>query len=251
MRLEHLVGQAITYLRRLHNDSRWLTTSEVMSALVADRRVLEVSALHPRAQDQWRRIRFVIDQARAWSEVEHGGLRAYLAWAARQNEEGSRVAEAILPETDVDAVRIMTIHAAKGLEFPMVVMSGMSSQGNRGRGVRLIWPPDGGYGVRLTKLVQTNDFEALLPLDEQMDEYERRRLLYVAATRARDHLVVSLHRDVSNRDTGAEVLAGVGAASFAGAESFAASSGVVLPATGRRGAMGLPSVEPCMASCRS
>ena len=32
------------------------------------------------------------------------------------------------------------------------------------------------------------------PLDEQMDDEERRRLLYVAATRARDHLVVSLHR---------------------------------------------------------
>ena len=42
--------------------------------------------------------------------------------------------------------------------------------------------------------MQTNDFEVNLPLDEQMDEYERRRLLYVATTRAKDHLVVSLHR---------------------------------------------------------
>ncbi|HEX8509972.1 MAG TPA: UvrD-helicase domain-containing protein [Propionibacteriaceae bacterium] len=221
---EHPVGRAMAYLRHLHYDSRWLTPSEVLAAVVADRRMLEVSALGPRAQDSWRRLRFVVDQARAWSEVEHGGLRAYLAWAARQSEEGSRVAEAILPETDVDAVRVLTVHAAKGLEFPMVVMSGMSSQANPGRGVRLIWPPSGGYSVRLTKHVQTNDFEAVLPLDEQMDSYERRRLLYVAATRARDHLVVSMHRDLGGRATNAKVLAGVIAGVSAGVETFVGSA---------------------------
>lgn len=234
---EHPVGQALAYLRRLHRDARWLTPSEVLGALVADRRMLEVSALQPRAQDQWRRLRFVVDQARAWTEVEHGGLRAYLAWAGRQSEEGSRVAEAILPETDVDAVRVMTVHAAKGLEFPMVVMSGMSSQGNRHRGVRLLWPRAGGYAVRLTKHVQTNDFEAVVPLDEQMDAYERRRLLYVAATRARDHLVVSLHRDLKGNETSAKVLSGVGAGSVPGARPFTGPAVVTAP---RAAAQGVP-----------
>ena len=44
-----------------------------------------------------------------------------------QTAEGARVAEAVLPETDDDAVRIMTIHAAKGLEFPITIVSGMST----------------------------------------------------------------------------------------------------------------------------
>ena len=49
-------------------------------------------------------------------------------------------------------------------------------------------------GYRLGKDVVTDEFEAWKPIDEQMGFDERIRLLYVACTRAKDHLVVSLHR---------------------------------------------------------
>lgn len=229
-RASHPVGRALRYLRSLHDRARWMTPSEVMGTIVADRRMLEVAATGPRSRDQWRRLRFVVDQARAWSETEHGGLRAYLAWAARQGEETARVAEAVLPETDVDAVRVMTVHAAKGLEFPMVVLSGMSSLPRGQSGVRVLWT-ESGYEVKFTKTVQTNDFENVAPLDEQMDQLERRRLLYVAATRARDHLVVSLHRKGTG-NTNAAILADAGAATAAAAVPFAcpAATGVALGA---------------------
>ena len=196
----HPVRDAVTYLRRLHNDRAWLAPSEVLGRLAADRRMLEVAAGGPRARDVWRRLRFVIDQARAWAEAEHGGLRAYLAWAGRQGQETTRVAEAMLPETDTDTLRIMTVHAAKGLEFPVVILSGMSSQpGGQRSGVDVLWPPEGGCAFKLRRHVQTGDFDTAKPIDEQMDSSERIRLLYVACTRARDHLIVSLHR--RNRQT--------------------------------------------------
>ena len=58
-----------------------------------------------------------------------------------------------------------------------------------------------------------------------MDAHERRRLLYVAATRARDHLVVSLHRGQSNSGskTNAELLADAGGVTAAGAAPFTCS----------------------------
>jgi ATP-dependent exoDNAse (exonuclease V) beta subunit len=217
------VSGSLDYLRRLHNQVRWLTPSEVLSTIISDRRMTEVGATGPRARDTWRRLRFVVDQARAWSEVSSGGLRAYLAWAGHQGQEASRVAEAVLPETDAEAVKVMTIHAAKGLEFPIVILSGMTSEPQNQRGVQVLWPSRGGYEVKLSKAVQTGDFDVVQPLDEQMDKLERRRLLYVAATRARDHLVVSLHRaEGSNRQTNARLLFDAGAASAAGVHSFSA-----------------------------
>jgi ATP-dependent exoDNAse (exonuclease V) beta subunit len=228
---DHPVAVAIAALRDLYRRSRWLTPSEILGALAVERRMFEAAAFGPRARDSWRRLRFVIDQARAWSEIEHGGLRSYLAWATAQAAEGSRVAESVLPESDVDSVRIMTIHAAKGLEFPMVVLSGMTAQPLRRSGVRLLWSRDG-YAVSLSKDLQTGDFQDQLPLDEQMSSYERLRLMYVAATRARDHLVVSLHRS-STKDTNARLLADVDAAQ-AGAvplPSGAAGSAPAQPAS--------------------
>ena len=111
------MGRALTYLRRLHYRGPLADPSEVLAAIVADRRMLEVAATGPRARDAWRRLRFVVDQARAWSEAEHGGLRAYLAWAPA-GQDASRVAEAVLPETDVDAVRIMTDPRRQGPGVP-------------------------------------------------------------------------------------------------------------------------------------
>ncbi|MCH1867424.1 exodeoxyribonuclease V subunit beta [Nocardioides sp. CFH 31398] len=187
------VGRGLDYLRQLHRAAQWLTPSEVLSRIIEDRRVLEVATQLPRTRDSWRRLRFVVDQARAWTETSLGGLRAYVNWVAHQAQEKARVSEAVLPEQDVNAVRVMTVHAAKGLEFPIVVLSGMSTRPKRESGVRMLWSEDD-YSVSLRGDLRDPTFETLAAIDEQMGDLERTRLLYVAATRARDHLVVSLHR---------------------------------------------------------
>lgn len=223
---EWSVGLALAYLRSLVWASRWSTPSELLAKIIEDRRLYELAAIRQRARDSWRRLRFVVDQARAWSESSSGGLREYLSWATHLGQETRRVAEAVLPETDTDSVRIMTVHAAKGLEFPITIVSGLTARGRRPGGLRLLWT-DIGYEVKVGSNVATDEFDNVQPIDEQMDEMEKRRLLYVAATRARDHLVVSLHRDAkSQASTAAQLLATVGqAADAAGAVSFERSVG--------------------------
>jgi ATP-dependent exoDNAse (exonuclease V) beta subunit len=195
------VASAIRYLGELHETRVWSTASELLERVVRDRRALEVAAGGGRFRDVARRIRFLIDQARAYADAEGGGLRDYLAWAALQGAEGARVVEAVLPETDDDAVRILTIHGAKGLEFPIVICSGMTTAAVAARrGVQVLFPTAGGCEVRMSSGVQTAHFELHQPVDEQMDFHEKLRLLYVACTRARDHLVVSMHRRARDLD---------------------------------------------------
>ena len=140
----HPVAIAMRYLGALHDERMWQTPSQLLERLVRDRAVLEAGALDGRFRDVARRVRFLVDQARAFQEAAGGRLRDYLAWAELQGAEGARVVETVLPETDDDAVRIMTVHGAKGLEFPIVVASGMTTAAqNRRGGVQVLFPPSG------------------------------------------------------------------------------------------------------------
>jgi ATP-dependent exoDNAse (exonuclease V) beta subunit len=224
---DHPVGEALRTLAEWHDARHWSSPSELLDRIVRERRVLEVGFAHGRPRDLWRRVRFVVEQARAFADAEGGSVRDFLAWAELQSSEGARVVETVLPETDDDAVRILTIHGAKGLEFPITIVSGMTTKaGGRRPGVELVFPHDRDtYAVRVSKRVTTEEFERYAPIDEQMDFHEKLRLLYVAMTRARDHLVVSVHRpaktpgDDNTKWTHAELVWNA-AAGASGWESF-------------------------------
>ena len=132
-------------------------------------------------------------------EQTHGpDLRGFLAVLA-DREAGrapeSRESEAPMEGEGLNAIRLMTIHRSKGLEFPVVVVADL------GRSVR---PPaeivrvsaDGGLGLRLARPGVAGREPALRYREigdrqRAAQEAEERRLFYVAMTRAEEHLVLS------------------------------------------------------------
>ncbi|MGY9074009.1 MAG: UvrD-helicase domain-containing protein [Acidimicrobiales bacterium] len=209
------VGEAMTHLGDLHRRRMWMSPSELVETVIRDRKLMEQGIARGRPRDVWRRLRFVLDQARAYGDSEGGNLRQFLHWAELQSADGARVSETILPETDDDSVRIMTIHGSKGLEFPITIVSGLTTKPQRRAGtVEVAFPPgDEPAVIRLGKNLETTEYQQYVPLDEQMSHDERLRLLYVGCTRARDHLVVSTHRKEHRNDptrdkmTSAELIA--------------------------------------------
>ena len=198
----HPVGEAMEWLSGMHTRCRWLSSSEAIRETVRERRLMELGYFGPRrARDVSRSLRLVIEQARLFGESEQarlsgrtaGGLRDFVAWVDRKISRLDREPEDVLSETDDDAVRITTIHGAKGREFPIVILSGTNVASPQSR-VGVVWPSDGGYGVRLTKKLSTATYVEHEAGEKLMAHAERIRLLYVALTRARDHLVVSVHR---------------------------------------------------------
>ena len=191
------VSEALGTLRAFHEVRMWESPGRLIERFVRERGLMEAASGHPRMREQWRRYRFMVE--RAWQFAEAGGtsLRAFLRWVEDQVSERARVSETPVPESDEEAVRVMTIHASKGLEFPVVVLTGINS-GRRSRSERVLFdrakravevrlgPSGGGFA--------TPGYEGLAEWEKGMSAAEEVRLMYVATTRARDHLVLSLRR---------------------------------------------------------
>ena len=201
--LDHPVAAALTALRRLHDARWWQSVSQTVEAIVRERRLLELAVTHRRPRDHWRRIRFFLDQARAYDAASGRGLRGFIEWVQQLADERARAVEIVVPEPDDDALRVLTVHGAKGLEFPIVILAGLNvSPPNRATPV--LWNPDGTFEVRVGRVAQGTRFETAgwherSQREDELDAAERLRLLYVASTRARDHLLVSLHHKRTER----------------------------------------------------
>jgi ATP-dependent exoDNAse (exonuclease V) beta subunit len=89
-------------------------------------------------------------------------------------------------------VRILTAHGSKGLEFPLVVVSGLCQTSRPTPSVQVLWGPSGPE-IKAGSGLTTEGYEARAEHEKRIDEHERVRLFYVAATRAQDHLVLPLH----------------------------------------------------------
>lgn len=199
---ENKVGKSLAFIQQQIEDLPTLTPAELLERIVVQRQLLEQELDTPRrSREVWRRIRYIVDQAEAWHENTHGSLRDYLTWAELQQDEKARVKEAVVPETGVDAVRIMTVHAAKGLEFPMVIVAGASGNG-KAPSDPVLFGEDNSLEVRFlsstaakkTFPVETPGFETIAQSEAEFLKAEMVRLFYVACTRAETHLVVSAHR---------------------------------------------------------
>ncbi len=200
------VAEALAVLTTWHRDRWWVEPAALIERVVRERRLREAALAEPRPRDRWRRYRFLAEQARQFSATQGGDLRDFVAWAELQSSDLARVTEPIPAEPDDDAVRVLTVHGSKGLEFPMVILAGAPTREmNRAPGPQVLFPSGEAPEVALGKGKATERFDVHASVEEVLDHYERVRLQYVAATRARDLLIVSAHHKEGLQSGGARI----------------------------------------------
>jgi ATP-dependent helicase/nuclease subunit A len=201
----HPVAAAMACLAAWAERAPWANPASLLDSIVRERAVLEAAFAQPRQREAWNRTRFLIEQARAVAASGTSALRAFVDWADRQADEQAQALESVVPEPDDHAVRVLTIHSAKGLEFPITIVAGLNVP--RGGSVtpptRVLWGPAGRIELSCgaqQRGFRTAGFTDLAAREQVRAAQEQTRLLYVACTRARDHLVVCTHRTGSTRD---------------------------------------------------
>jgi ATP-dependent helicase/nuclease subunit A len=134
--------------------------------------------------------------ARSYEELRGPNVEGFVRFVAEQEAVGAHQLEAVAEEEGADAVRLLTIHAAKGLEFKVVIVADAGRDRVPPSPDEILALPDGRFGFRVADPVTAKrrgafDYEAVKQERQEAEQAERLRLYYVAMTRAKERLIVS------------------------------------------------------------
>ena len=134
--------------------------------------------------------------ARSYEELRGPDVEGFVRFVRDQEALGSRELEAVAEEEGGDAIRLLTIHAAKGLEFKVVVVADAGRDKAPPPSDEILALSDGRFGFRVADPFTSERrgvyaYEAVKEARKAEERAERLRLYYVAMTRAIDRLIVS------------------------------------------------------------
>jgi ATP-dependent helicase/nuclease subunit A len=182
------VAEALRLLAALHRDRNRRPIADTVNSLLEASRAHAGFALRPAGHQVLANVYRVGDLARSFELSGGISFRGFVEELEIQSEKADS-AEAPVLEEGAEGVRLMTVHSAKGLEFPVVILADMTANIAAGDPDRYV---DALTGLCATRLLRCAPWE--LRENESQERLRERaegvRVAYVAATRARDLLVI-------------------------------------------------------------
>jgi ATP-dependent exoDNAse (exonuclease V) beta subunit len=181
------IGEALALLATLHRRRNHRPVADTIARLLEATRAHAGFALRPSGEQILANVLHLAELARTYEST--GGI-SFRGFVERLLDEAERAqtSEAPILEEGSDGVRIMTVHKAKGLEFPVVVLADITANLTGGLS-RWVDPPRNLCALRIAGWMPAELAEHEAE-ETSRDAAEGLRVAYVAATRARDLLVV-------------------------------------------------------------
>jgi ATP-dependent helicase/nuclease subunit A len=195
------VNAALVQLNSLSNKRAAQNPAWLITELVKSQYIFETLTKDTQGEFEASCIRMVLAHSQQWLSEGNFGLLNYLNWVNTMLEESTRATLPQPEEPNTNAVQIMTVHASKGLEFPITVVTGLAGTIKADRPKLLFKAPDNPDEETLvefylkkqgSKNCESKGYENLLMSGDFVSSMEElNRLIYVACTRAKDHLILS------------------------------------------------------------
>jgi ATP-dependent helicase/nuclease subunit A len=189
------VGKFLERFHRWRKLARQVSLSQCLEEVLAETHYADWLQSRPRGAQRRVNVEQFLNLAQRFDQFQRQGLFRFLNFIKAQREAGAE--PEVAPVADENAVRLMSIHQSKGLEFPVVVVADLAKRFNeQDLHGEIILDEKFGLCPRIQP-PQTGGRYPSLPhwLAQRRQRRELRgeelRLLYVAMTRARDTLILS------------------------------------------------------------
>ena len=183
------VGRALELLRDLHRGRNRRPIADTISRVLNETRAHAGFAIWPTGEQALANVMRLMDMARRYES--RGGATSFRGFVDELEARAERdeASEVPVVEEGTEGVRIMTVHRAKGLEFPVVVLADLTCRETR-EPSRHANPAKKLCAQRLAGYAPRRTARPLRRGEGRRERAEAIRVLYVATTRARDLLVV-------------------------------------------------------------
>jgi len=186
------IDKYLKILNEFHVKKNHTPVTEILEDFFISRHLNASAIIHENTENILNHYEFVMTTAISLSKDKHLTIIELINHIEKDLNQGNKI-----PSNDAsNAVKIMTLHGAKGLEFPVVIMTGLGfmSETSATENNILLDKNTRQLEVKISKNIQTSKFENLLLKENQNTYEEKIRLLYVSATRAKDFLIISLFK---------------------------------------------------------
>lgn len=198
---ERRIGIRLASFLRIYDElrerSRMLSVPELLEELFAKTGYDSFVSAMPAGGRRSRNLRMFVEKAAAFERSSYRGLFQFIRYVERLMKYEVDYGEAADAAEGEDAVRIMSIHRSKGLEFPVVFVCGMTKKFNfTDMRERLLFHPEAGLAmdyIDTEKRTVTPTLKKKMLKHRMTEEMlgEELRLLYVAMTRAKEKLYLT------------------------------------------------------------
>ena len=191
-RLRGFLAKLETFRKRVP----YTPVHELITELLEETGYLSYITALPAGEQKCANVQMLIEQAIHYEDTSYKGLFHFVRYIEKLRKYDVDYGEADIINENENAVRIMSIHKSKGLEFPVVFAAGMGKTFNtQDTRSRLILHPELGIGLDCMDTVCRTKTPTLLKraLARQTEEEnlgEELRVLYVALTRAKEKLIL-------------------------------------------------------------